>query len=99
MSCKSVEAITVHMCEFDLRAVDEDGEGLAKKPTSIFTDLPPLASAVGRLCQSGHRHVHLVSGRAKGAAAYTKEFCAAIVQGLFVYLDYLLEAQSGQLYL
>ena len=83
------------MCQFELQATDSEGTGLVKKPTRILTNLPPLGSALNRQCQGGHRHVHLMNGRAKGAAAYTKEFCVAICQALSVYLEYLDEAQSG----
>ena len=95
MGRDDVEAVTVHMCQFELQATDSEGIGFVKKPTRILTNLPPLASALNRQCQGGHRHVHLMSGRAKGAAAYTKEFCMAICQALAVCLEYLGEVQSG----
>ena len=67
---KDVEDITVHMCQFGLQARDEEGPGLVKKPTRILTNMPSIATAVDRQCCGGHRHVHLVSGRTKGSAAY-----------------------------
>ena len=66
-------------------AEDILGEGLAMKPTTILTNMPSIASGVNYWCTGGHKHVHLVSGKAKGAAKYTYEFCRAIVDGIATY--------------
>ena len=65
-----VESIIVHMCQFALTAEHDNGKGLVKKPTRVATHLPSLASAIDRRCEGGHRHVHLMSGKAKSAASY-----------------------------
>ena len=71
----------VHMCAYGLHAVDELGEGLVMKPTWILTNIEPVAkSLTGRYC-GDHRHVHLVGGKARGAAAYTQRFCETILNG------------------
>ena len=85
-----VEAVIVHMCRFGLIARDEHGEGLVRKATKIATNLPSIASAVNLRCEGGHRHVHLVSGRAAAAAEYAPEFCRAVVTGISVHLQHVL---------
>ena len=88
-SRKHVEDVTVHMCAFGLDAEDAEGVGLVKKPTRILTNMPSIATALDRRCSGDHRHVHLVSGRAKGASKYSEEFCASIVDGIQTYLAYM----------
>ena len=66
-----VEDIVLHMCAFGLRAEDREGVGLAKKPTRVLTNMPSIAASINRRCVGDHRHVHLVSGKAKAAAKYT----------------------------
>ena len=80
--------VVLHMCAFGLRAEDREGVGLAKKPTRILTNMPSIAAALDRQCSADHRHVHLISGKAKMAAKYTDEFCSAVVNGIRVYLEY-----------
>lgn len=96
MSQSDVEAVELHMCMFGLTAVDEEGEGFAKKPTRVLTNLPSIAAAISKRCSGDHRHVHLVSGKAKAAARYTEEFCRAIVSGISCYVECLALAQSGE---
>ena len=94
-----VEAVIAHMCRFGLTSKDEYGEGLVRKATKIATNLPSIASAVGLQCEGGHRHVHLISGRAAAAAAYSPAFCQAIVTGIQVHLQHLLTvSEVGEIY-
>ena len=37
---------------------------------------------MGVKCQGGHRHVHLMAGRAKAAAQYPPKFCRALCKGM-----------------
>ena len=83
-----VEDVVLHMCSFGLTATDGDGEGLVKKPTRILTNMPSIASGLHQRCSGDHRHVHLLSGKAKAAAKYTDQFCGAIVQGIQVHIEY-----------
>ncbi len=66
-----VWTVEVHMCAYGLYAVDEVGEGLVMKPTRIFTNIEPVAQSLTSGCCGYHRRVHLVGGKARGAAAYT----------------------------
>ena len=66
---------------------DKDGEGLVKKPTGWSTGSPYVSEQVSKLCSNiwkaaKHRHVHLVSGRAKAAEVYPPKLCTAILKGL-----------------
>ena len=57
------------------------GQGTCKE-----ADVPPDKSVeVDRMmsvkCQGGHRHVHLMSGRARVAASYPAKLCRALCKG------------------
>ena len=66
---KEVENVVLHMCAFDLMAEDQEGSGLAKKPTRVLTNMPSVATALARRCSDDHRLVHLVSGQS-GCSVY-----------------------------
>ena len=66
MQDKRVYTSEVHMCAYDLKATDEKGEGLVMKPTRVLTSIRPVAENLTGRCCGGHRHVHLVGGRARG---------------------------------
>ena len=91
MKDEQVYTVEVHMCAYDLRAEDEHGEGLVMKPTRLLTNVKPIAENLTGRCCGGHRHVHLVGGRARGAAANPQKFCEAVVKGV----GHLLEVQEG----
>ena len=76
-----IQAIT-HMCQFGMKSRDEWGEGLVMKPTRFVTNAPAIAEKLARRCPSGHRHVPLLSGRARAAEEYPPELCDAILEGL-----------------
>ena len=76
-----------HMCAYGMKSTDEKGEGLVKKPTGWLTNSPYIAEQVSALCSNRwkgrlHRHVHLISGRAKAAEVYPLKLCKAISTGL-----------------
>ena len=77
-----VDRIIVDMCAFGLKSTDEEGEGLVEKTTALLTNCPGLVETMSRRCEGGHRHVHLISGRAKAAQEYTQEFCESVTKGL-----------------
>ena len=84
---EDVYDVVLHACRFDLKSTDDIGEGLVKKPTRVITNMGTIAGMIDRQCTGDHRHVHLVSGKAKAAAEYTEEFCKAIVAGVDMYLE------------
>ena len=73
------------MCQYGMVSTDKDGESPVRKTTRIATDAPELVDALSARCGGGHRHVHLVSGRPKGAAIYPPGFCNAILKGFMMY--------------
>ena len=86
-AAEDVFDIVLHACRFGLNSIDCLGEGLVKKPTRVITNMASIAGHIDRQCTGYHRHVHLVSGKAKAAAQYTDDFCKAIVDGISVYLE------------
>ncbi len=82
-----VVKVVGHMCAYGMKSTDEKGEGLVKKPTGWMTNSPYIAEQVSALCSNRwkgqmHRHVHLISGRAKAAEVYPPKLCKAILTGL-----------------
>ncbi len=76
-----------HMCAYGMKSKDGHGEGLVKEPTGWTTNSPYIAEQVSASCSnrwkgSKHRHVHLISGRAKAAEVYPPKLCTAILKGL-----------------
>ena len=81
-NCLLIFAIS-HMCEFGMKGSDEWGEGYVYKPTKFMTNSWILAHHLDKFkCSGGHRHVHLLSGRAAGAAIYPDKLCHAICEGI-----------------
>ena len=80
--------VVLHACQFGLKSTDSLGEGLVKKPTRVITNMASIAGMLDRQCTGDHRHVHLVSGKAKAAAEYTEDFCKAIVDGIAIYMEH-----------
>ena len=78
----------VHMCQFGMTATDEAGTAPVKKPTIMMTNSVELHRELDRQCTPGsHRHVQLMSGRAKDAAIYPKGLCRAVCRGAMKQMD------------
>ena len=72
-----------HMCQFAMTAVDENGEGLVKKPTTMMTNSVEVHRELDKQCTPGtHRHVQLMGGKARDAAIYPKALCRAVCRGV-----------------
>jgi hypothetical protein len=69
-------------CEFGLTSQDELGRAPAKKPTSLLTNSVEVDRSMGFKCRGGHRHVHLMAGRARAAAHYPVKLCKARCKGM-----------------
>ena len=76
--CPVVHTVEAHMCAFGMRARDRHGEGFAMKPTRFLTNSIEKAKALNKKCPGGHRHVHLMEGRARAAAIYPKHLCRTV---------------------
>ena len=64
-----------HMCAYGMTSTDQRGPGFVKKPTRFLTNSIEAAKALSKRCPRGHRHVHLMEGRARAAAVYPPELC------------------------
>ena len=82
MAMPGVYRTELDQCEFGLMSTDELGSAPARKPTSLLTNSVEVHRTMGRKCRGGHRHVHLMKGRAKAAAQYPPEFCRALCRGM-----------------
>ncbi len=76
-----------HMCTYGMKFKDAKEEGVVMKPTGWATNSPYIAEQVSVLSSNRwrgtkHRHVHLISGRAKAAEVYPPALCTAILKGL-----------------
>ena len=80
-----VHCVQTHMCQFGMTApVGKVGsaQGPVLKPTGFMTNSVHIAKELNRICPRDHQHVHLVGGRAAGAAIYPHGLCQAICRGL-----------------
>ena len=69
------DVIKVHtdMCQFGMESRTGgvgSKMGPVKKPTGFLTNSPHVARELAMRCPRNHEHVHLVGGRAAGAAIY-----------------------------
>ena len=83
--------VRADQCQFGLTAPigHKDGpRGPAQKPTGFMGNSWCIMEQLDRRCKKDHQHVHLMEGKAKGAAIYTPELCATICQGLKAQKEY-----------
>ena len=78
-----------NMCRFGMESKDEIGTGLVKKPTKFMTNSRKVHDRLNVKCENNvlpegekHRHVHLISGRARQAQIYPKALCQAVLKGI-----------------
>ena len=75
-------------CTWDMMSQDHEGPGLVRKETGWLTNSPELAAALSSTCTNvtgtrpWHRHVRLMGGRAKAAAAYPPKLVRAVLLAL-----------------
>ena len=81
-SVDGVIRIELDQCEFGLISKDELGEAPAKKPTSLLTSSVEVPRTMGVRFRGGHRHVHLMAGRARAAVHYPAKFFKALCNGM-----------------
>ena len=75
------------MCPHGMTSVDEYGTAPVLKPTGWLTNSYFISEEVGQRCTNlyeggQHRHVHLVSGKARAAQIYPVKLCLSILRGL-----------------
>ena len=81
-STAGVMRTELDQCEFVLTPEDEMGRARAKTPTSLLTNSVEVDRMIGVKCKGGHRHVHLMAGRAQAAAHYLAKFCRTLCKGM-----------------
>ena len=79
---QDLERADFHMCQFGMTQEDENGCGFIFKPTTIYTNSEAVAERSRRRCCGGHRHIALLSGRAKEAQAYPQDLVDAWLDGV-----------------
>lgn len=62
-------------------AEDQQGVGFIKKQTCWLTNSPEMAECISGKCKGGHRHVHLINGRARAAQTYPPKL-VSILKGI-----------------
>ena len=83
---KGVMSSVFDMCRFGMSAQDQEGKGLVRKSTRIMTNIEELADVLSVRCTGGHRHVHLMSGRAAAAAMYPPQMCETVAKAVRMWL-------------
>ena len=57
--------VTGDMCQYAMQQEDENGVGSVRKRTVFITNAKKIAERLDRKCDSKHRHIHLLNGKAK----------------------------------
>lgn len=74
------------MCRWEMISEDAQGVGYVKKDTKYITNSEEIAKVLDGCCNGGHRHVHLINGRAKFAQKYPPKMVAAVLRAVKVEL-------------
>lgn len=82
MNDERVFTVQGPMCRWNMTAEDGIGKGFVRKETQYLTSSPELAKVLSGQCSGGHRHVHLVNGRAKMAQVYPTKMVSGILRAI-----------------
>ena len=78
---KGVGKVNFDFCRFDMKSKDEEGEGQVKKRTGIMSNSKALLEGLSQHnCLGGHRHVHLMGGKAAACQRYPEKFCKYVCE-------------------
>ena len=77
-----IEKVNAHICRFKMMSEDDQGKGLVKKPKGFLTNSDYMRRSSDKQCFGGHRHLHLMGGRARGCQVYPEKFVRAILSGI-----------------
>ena len=81
-SLPGVYKVESPMCKWEMVAEDQQGVGYVRKDTCWLTNSPEMAKCIEGKCEGGHRHVHLINGRARAAQTYPPKLVSAILDGI-----------------
>ena len=87
--------VRLDMCRYGMTSCDQDGVAPVYKPTRLLTNVGPIAEIMAKTCLGGHRHVHLISGRAKAAAIYPQALCRQMIRGYQIWENCRVQALNG----
>ena len=77
--------VNFDMCQFGMMQEDALGPGHIKKNTRLYTNSSAIDGLIdGKKCKDQHRHIPLLGGRAKHAAAYPEQLCDAFIDGMLM---------------
>ena len=80
-----VMKVRTDMCQFGMVSHVESGSqelGPVLKPTGFLTNCEYIEKELSRRCDTSHKHVQLMGGRAAAVAIYPEGLCEAICRGL-----------------
>ena len=76
--------VNLHMCAFDMKISACQNDERVFKPTRVLTNSRTIAESISRRRQGGHRHHHLLGGKAWEAAIDPIKFCQAPLRGVHI---------------
>ena len=82
MSDPNISTTNTHMCRFGMKSENEIGIGLFKKPTGFLTNSEHVREQLSKKRMGGHRHVQVMSGRARACQVCPEMLVRAILGGV-----------------
>lgn len=82
MSDLNISKTNTHMCRFGMNSENEVGVGVVKRPTGFRANSEHVREQSSRKCMGGHRHVQLMSGRARACQVHAEMLVRAILKGI-----------------
>lgn len=77
-----VYTISGPMCRWEMLGEDAKGVGYVRKETQFVTNSKVLATLLEGTCEGGHRHVHLINGRARFAQVYPPKLVRGVLKAV-----------------
>ena len=72
----------IHMCAYEMKIPDKNGNQHVYKPTQFITNAPLVAAQLERKCDRNHKHAQLQSNRTSKAAIYPDKLIDAVCKGI-----------------
>ena len=94
---EGVHRVRGDVCMYGMTSRDALGEAPARKPTAWITNSRIIAEEMSLKCDGAHRHVALVSGRAKACEVYPTGVIHAILRGMRRQLEYDQRWHAGEI--
>ena len=75
-------ATRAHMCAYEMKIPDKNGDEYIYKPTQFLTNSPLVAARIERKCDRNHKHAQLQGSRTKQAATYPEKLIDSVTKGI-----------------